>query len=56
MEGKIFYRVVSILIDPGSNYSYIILNLVDQCLLIKEVHAKFWLVKLATRTKKRVHH
>ena len=35
MDGKICDQVVSILIDPGYNYSYINPNLVDKCGLIK---------------------
>jgi len=35
MEGKFCYRVVSILIDPGSNYSYVNPDLVDNCGLRK---------------------
>ena len=56
MEGKLCDHVISILIDPGFNYSYINADLVDKCCLNKEVHAKYWLVQLDTRTKKRVHH
>jgi len=56
MEGKIYDRVVSILIDPRSNYSYVNPDLVDKCGLRKEVHAKSWLVQLAIGTKKRVYH
>ena len=40
MDGKIFDQVVSILIDPGSNYNYVNPDLVDKCGLNKEVHAK----------------
>ena len=39
MEDKLCDQVVSILIDPGSNYSYVNPNLVD---LNKEVHEKSW--------------
>ena len=38
MEGKLRDQVVSILIDLGSNYSYIIPDLVDTFFLNKEVH------------------
>jgi len=44
MDGKLCDQVVSILIDPGSNYSYVNPNLVDKCGLNKEVDAKYWLV------------
>jgi len=56
MEGKLCDQVFSILIDPGSNSSYVNANLVDKCCLHKEVHEESWLVKFATGTKKRVHH
>ena len=56
MEGNVCDQVVSILIDDGSKYSYISPDLVDKCCLNKELHAKSWLVNLATGTKKRVHH
>ena len=45
-----------LLIDLGSNYSYVNPNLVDKCGLRKEVHAESWLVQSATGTKKRFHH
>ena len=35
MDSKIFYQVVSILIEPGSNYSYVNPDLVDMCGLNK---------------------
>lgn len=35
MEGKLYDRVVSIFIDPRSNYSYISPHLVDKCCLNK---------------------
>ena len=53
MDGKLCDQFVSILIEPGSNYSYIGPNLVNKCGLNKEVHAKSWLVQLATSTKKK---
>ena len=56
MDGKICDQVVSILIDLGSNYNYVNPDLVDNCGLNKEVHAKYWLVHLAIGKKKRVHH
>ena len=37
-------QVVSILIDLGSNYSYVNHDLVDKCGLNKEVHPESWLV------------
>ena len=56
MDNKLCDQVISILIDLGSNYSYVSLDLVDRCSLSKELHAKSWLVQLATSTKKGVHH
>ena len=56
MDSKLCDQVVSILIDPGFNYSYVNPDLVDKCCLNKKVYAKSWLVQLAIGTKKRVHH
>jgi len=39
MDGNLCVQVVSILIDPKSNYSYINPGLVDKFGLRKEVHA-----------------
>jgi len=44
MDDKLSDQVVSILIDPGSNYSYLSPDLVDKCGLNKEVHAESWLM------------
>jgi len=44
IDGKLCDQVVSIFIDPRSNYSYVNPDLVDKCGLNKEVHAKSWLV------------
>ena len=35
MDDKLCDQVISILIDPGSNYSYVNLNLPDKCGLNK---------------------
>jgi len=56
MEDKLCDQFISILIDPGSNYSYVSPNSVDKCVLSKELHVESWLVQLAIGTKKRVHH
>jgi len=56
MDHKICDKFVSILIEPGYNYSYVNPNLVDKCGFNKEVHAKSWLGQLDTGTKKRAHH
>jgi len=44
MDGKICDQVISILIDLGSNSSYVSCDLVDKCGLSKELHAESWLV------------
>jgi len=56
MDDKLCDRVVSFFIDPGSNYSYVNLDMVDKCGLNKEVHAEYLLVQLDTSTNKRVYH
>ena len=52
MGGKLCDKVISILIDPRFNYSYVSPNLVYKCGLSKELHVESWLVQLATSTKK----
>jgi hypothetical protein len=54
IEGMITNHLVSILIDPGSNLSYIAPKAVDKCKLQPHKHAKPWLVQLATGTKRKV--
>jgi hypothetical protein len=54
IEGMISNHLVSILIDPGSNLSYIDPKVVDKCKLQPQKHTKTWLVQLATSTKRRV--
>ena len=44
MDGNICDQVISNLIDPRSNYSYVSLDLVDKCGLNKVLHAEYWLV------------
>ena len=56
MEGQICDQVVSILIDPRSNYSYISPDLVGKCGLNKKLHEESWLVKLVIGTNKKFHH
>ena len=56
MDGKLCDQVISIFIDPGSNYSYVSLDLVEKCGLSSELHAESWLVQLAIGIKKKVHH
>jgi hypothetical protein len=54
MEGMITNHPVSILIDPGSNLSYVAPQTVDKCKLQSHRHDKPWLVQLATGTKRKV--
>jgi hypothetical protein len=54
IEGIIFNHLVSVLIDPGSNLSYIAPRAVDKCKLQPQKQTKTWLVQLATGTKRRV--
>jgi hypothetical protein len=54
MEGMITNNLVSILINPGSNLSYIAPKVVDKCKLQPHKHAKPWWVQLATGTKRKV--
>lgn len=37
-DDKLCHQVISIFIDPRSNYSYVSPNLVDKCDLSKELH------------------
>jgi hypothetical protein len=54
IEGMIFNHLVSVLIDPGSNLSYIAPKTVDKCKLQPQKQTKPWLVQLATGTKRKV--
>jgi hypothetical protein len=54
IKGMITNYLVSILIDPGSNLSYISPKAVDKCKSHPHKHAKPWLVQLATGTKRKV--
>jgi hypothetical protein len=54
MDGMITNHVVYILIDPGSNLSYVAPQTIDKCKLQPIGHAKPWLVQLATGTKRKV--
>jgi hypothetical protein len=51
MEGMIANHLVSILIDPGSNLSYVAPHTVDKCKIQSVRHVKLWLVQLAIGTK-----
>ena len=52
MDNKLYGQVISILIDHGSNYSYVNPDLLDKCGLNKEVNAESWLVHLDTSIQK----
>ena len=54
IEGMIFNHHVSILIDPGSNLSYVSPQTVEKCNFQQVNHAKSWLVQLAIGTKIKV--
>lgn len=54
MEGNICDKIISILIDPSSNYIHLSLMLVERCQLNQEPHEEYWLVQLATRIKMRI--
>ena len=54
IEGMITNHLMSILIDPGSNLSYIAPKAVDKCKLRPHKNANPWLVQLATGTKRKV--
>jgi hypothetical protein len=54
IEGMISNHLVSILIDPSSNLSYIAPKSIDKCKLQPQKQTKPWLVQLATGTKRRV--
>jgi hypothetical protein len=54
MEGTISNHHVSILIDPGSNMSYVSPQTVEKCKLQQVKHVKSWLVQLAIGTKRKV--
>jgi hypothetical protein len=54
MEGMTANHLVSILIDPRSNLSYVSPQTIEKCELKQVKHVKSWLVQLATRTKTKV--
>jgi hypothetical protein len=53
-EGMVSKHPVSILIDPGSNLSYVAAQIIEKCKLQQDNHVKSWMVQLATRTKRKV--
>jgi hypothetical protein len=54
MEGMIANHLLSILIDPISNLSYVAPQAVDKCKLQPHKHIKPWLIQLATGTKRKI--
>jgi len=54
IEGMINRKPVSILIDPSASLSYISPGIVEKCNLSLRKFEKFWLVQLATGTKRKV--
>jgi hypothetical protein len=54
IEGMIFNHLVSVLIDPGSNLSYIAPKVVDKCKIQPRKQTNPWLVQLAIGTKIKV--
>jgi hypothetical protein len=54
MEGMISNHLVSILIELGSNLSYVAPQTIDECKIQPVRHVKPWLIQLATRTKRKV--
>jgi hypothetical protein len=54
MEGMFSNHIVSILIDPSSNLSYVAPQTIDKCKLKQLKHVKSWLLQLATGTKRKV--
>jgi hypothetical protein len=54
MEGIIAKQIISILIDPRSNLSYVSPQVVEAHSSKRKKHAKEWLVQLATTTKRKV--
>jgi hypothetical protein len=54
MEGVISNHLVSILIDPGSNLSYVSPQTIDKCKLQPVGHVKPWFVQLAIETKRKL--
>jgi hypothetical protein len=54
MEGKIDNQTIAILIGSGASHIHIDHNVVDIFKLKRCKHEKYWLVQLATRTKRRI--
>jgi hypothetical protein len=54
IEGMISKHLVSILIEPGSNMSYVSPQNIEKCKLQQVKHAESWPIQLATGTKRKV--
>ena len=54
IEGNIFDKSISILIDLDSNLTYVSPNLVKACNMKKNEFKQLWLVPLGTCTKRKV--
>ena len=54
IEGMIQNKSVSILIDPGDSLSYVSPTIVERCNPHLKKFEKYWLVQLATWTKRKV--
>ena len=54
VTNKVVEQSVSILIDPSSTHSYITPRVVEIYAFNKVKHSKYWLVQLATGTKRKV--
>jgi len=52
-EGIITKQPISILIDLGSNISYVSPRVVEGCSLQRKKHVRTWLVQLANGTKRK---
>ena len=53
IDDSIFEQTISILIELGSNPSYIAPVFVEMCILKNSKLRRSWLVQLATRTKEK---
>ena len=54
IQGMIKDKTICILIDPGASLSYISPRIVELYKLHQEKFEKYWLVELATSTKRKV--
>jgi hypothetical protein len=54
VEGMINNHAFTILIDSGASHSYIDPKVVERFLFPRRKHGKYWLVQLATGTKRKV--